>query len=222
MRIKDAVRRVLSEKNPLAIARINKMRQSLQNNTPSLLCPNCIGGILFHDLGLRFRSPTINTMMIQDDFVKYVLNLEHYLQEELCFYQDQEYDCPCARLGDIVIHFTHYKTELEAKEKWIERSLRIDRDNLFVVLQERDGLTMSDMKALGRIHARGLVIFTAHSYPELPYAVQIRKYEKDGSVGNILKRNWLDSSREYEKYFDFVKWFNEANGGGFDASPYLR
>lgn len=30
-----------------------------QETEASFLCPNCIGGILFHDLGMRFYSPTL-------------------------------------------------------------------------------------------------------------------------------------------------------------------
>ena len=46
------------------------------------------------------------------------------------------------------------------------------------------------------------------------------KYEKDGEIRNILRRNILDNSREYEEYFDFVKWFNEADGSPFDISRF--
>lgn len=67
-----SISKILSEKNPLAIARRNKMQRELKNKEVSFLCPNCIGGILFHDLGLRFLSPTVNLMMTQTDFVKFV------------------------------------------------------------------------------------------------------------------------------------------------------
>lgn len=115
-------------------------------------------------------------------------------------------------MGDIALHFTHYHTEEEAAQKWAERSTRIDRDNLFVFLDERDGLTREEMLLLGSIHARGLVVFTASAYPDIPYTLQIPKYASDGEVGDILAKSYWDDSREYERYFDFVKWFNEANG----------
>lgn len=221
MRAKETMKHLLSDKNPAAIRRRKNMRAALTNTTPTFLCPNCIGGILFHDLGLQFQSPTVNLMMFQTDFAKFVLNLDHYLAQELAFFQYPDYSFPCARLGDITIHFTHYHTEEEAAQKWAERSARIDRDNLFVFLEERDGLTREDMLQLGRIHARGLVIFTANAYPDIPYALQIPKYASDGEVGNVLAKSYLDDSREYEKYFDFVKWFNEGNGA-FDCSPFVK
>lgn len=221
MNLKSVIERSLSEKNPFAIRRRNKMRRSLINKTPTFLCPNCIGGILFHDLGLQFRSPTVNLMMYQTDFAKFVLDLDHYLSEKLVFFNHKEYSFPCAHLDDITIHFTHYQNEEEFVRAWTERSLRIDRHNLFVFIEERDGLTRDDIASLGNIKARGLVVFTANSYPDIPYTLQIKKYADDGEVGNILAKSYWNDSHEYEKYFDFVKWFNEADGS-LDISAFLK
>ena len=52
--------------------------------------------------------------------------------------------------------------------------------------------------------------------------VDIPKYAKDGEVGNILKKNYLTGQREYELYFDFIKWFNEADGGDYCVEPYSK
>ena len=212
MNTKQSVKRFLSENNPFAIRRRAKMRNELTNKTPTFLCPNCIGGLLFHDLGLQFRSPTVNLMMYQTDFLKFVLHMDDYLGQELQFFEHPEYKFPCAHLGDITIHFTHYQSKEEAAHAWYDRSKRIDINNMFVFLEERDGLTKEDIVQLGAIHARGLVVFTAHAYPDIPYALQIPKYENDGEVGNILRKSYWDDHREYEEYFDFVRWFNEANG----------
>lgn len=198
------------------------MRSHLINTSPSFLCSNCIGGILFHDLAIQFRSPTINLMMTQPDFVKFVLNLEYYLSLELQFFNKPGYVCPCAYLGDITVHFTHYATAQEATAKWNERKTRIDWDNSFVFALERDGLTREEILQLGNIRCRGLVVFTANSYPDIPYTVQIPCYTPEGQIGNILKKSWVDDSREYEHYFDFVKWFNEADGSNYDVRPYVK
>lgn len=222
MSFKETIKNILTERNPLVNARRNQMRRALKAETPTFLCPNCIGGILFHDLGLQFRSPTVNTMMNQRDFVRFVLKLDHYLEQEPEFFEHPEYDFPCAKLDDITVHFTHYHTESEAAKKWKARTARIERENLFVFLIQRDGLTEEEIRSLSRIKARGLVVFTANAYPDIPYALQIPKYAPDGEVGNILEKSWLDGSREYEKYFDFVKWFNEANGGDFDIAPFKK
>lgn len=224
--LKDSIKKALEENNPLTKRRIEKMRMQIKNRDMTFLCPNCIGGILFHDLGLQFRSPTVNLMMTQTDFLQFVFHLDEALESKLEFYYSPSFTCPCAWLdlgdgGKVSIQFTHYHSEEEARDKWIERSKRVDKDNLFVFIEERDGLTKTDLESLSDIRAKGILAFTANRYDDIPYAVQIPKYEKDGEVGNILAKSYLDGSREYEKYFDFVRWFNEANGE-LDIRPFVR
>lgn len=219
--------KVLISNNPAAKTRRAKMRRELRNTDFSLLTPNCMGGILLHDLGLRFLSPTVNLMMRQNEFLQFVLHLDEYLAGKFTFFNSPGDTCPCAYLQSdgvdpITVTFTHYKTAEEAETKWRERAKRIKRDNLFIFLEERDGICYEDLKKLGTIPAKGILAFTCNPYPDLPYCVYLEKYHHAGEVGNILQKTLLDDSREYEHYFDFVKWFNEANGGQFDNRPFVR
>ena len=222
MTAKDRLIKCFEKVNPLAAARRKKMRACLKNSNISFLAPNCIGGILFHDLNLKFMSPTVNLMMTQPDFVKLVLDIEYYKEKDLVFFKHPEYTGPCARLGDITVHFTHYATAEEAEKKWHERFDRLNKDNIFIFLEERDGLTKDEMLAIGELNVKGIVVFTANEYPDIPYALYLPKYHDDGEVGNILSRKYLDDSREYEQYFDFVKWFNEANGKDYEIKPFVK
>ncbi len=217
----------ISEMNPFAIIRRKRMRNELKNKNVTFLCPNCIGGILFHDLGLKFLSPTVNLMMLQNEFVEFVLHFDEYVNADLQFYKHGEYNCPCAYLlansmKKITVHFTHYTSEEIALRKWKERIKRIQKNNIFVFLCERDDLTVEQIKSLASINVKGLVVFTANEYKDIPYAVWLKKYEAFGKVGNILKKSYLNDSREYEKYFDFIKWFNEADGNNYDVSRFKR
>lgn len=222
MPIIKKIKNLIREHHPVSASMMRKMRANIRNRGASFLCPNCIGGHLFHDMGLQFRSPTVNLMLFQPDFVKFVGNMDYYLAQELRFFRHPEHEFPCARLDDITIHFTHYQTEAEAAEKWYTRSARLDRDNLFVFLSERDGLTREEIRSLGDLKVRGLVVFTANHYPDIPYALHLPQYEADGEVGNILAMSALDGKRAYERYFDFVKWFNEAGDDPtYNIAPYV-
>ncbi len=149
-------------------------------------------------------------------------HLDDYLSKDLEFFPHPEYAFPCAKLGDVTIHFTHYISNEEAEKKWRERCRRIDRDNLFIVAVERDGLTRDDIVSLATLQARGIVVFTAHDYPDIPHACYVPELAKDGVVEGLLERSWLDGHRKYEEVFDFVKWFNEADGGNFDVSVFKK
>lgn len=221
MTLRDKIIKKIEEINPIAIFRRKKLRACLKKTSISFFTPNCIGGLLFHELGLQFKSPTVNLMLSQTDFAKFVLKMDDYLKYPLSFFEKEGLECPCARLNDITIHFTHYASNKEAECKWNKRVQRIDYENIYIFIQERDGLTKERIMELGKLPVKGIVAFTAHDYPDIPWAVYLPQYEKDGEVGNILKRNIIDNSRVYERCFDFVGWFNEANGYPFDVSKYI-
>lgn len=215
------IKKVINEYNPFVILHRKRMRKALNNDNITFFCPNCIGGILFHDLGLRFCSPTVNLMMTQTDFVKFILNFDYYINKDFEFFNHEEYTCPCAKLDDITVHFTHYHSPEDAVHKWKERVKRINKDNTFIFLTERDGITEESIRELSKLKARGIVVFTAKKYPDIKYSVYIDKYAESGEIGNILEKSLLNGKREYEKYFDFIKWFNEADGGDYDVTPYI-
>ena len=217
----------LLDSNPIAKHRRIKMRRALKNTNFTLLAPNCLAGILLHDLGLRFMTPTVNLMMTQTDFLQFTLHLREYIREELRFVDLPDENCPCAYLGgenlpSVTIIFTHYRTAEEAKAKWLDRITRINFDNIFVLLEERDGITEDDLHKLSLLNVRGVVAFTCNQYDAIPYTVYLEKYHSAGEVGNILKKNHLTGSREYEKYFDFIQWFNKADGKNYDVSEFVR
>lgn len=208
--------------------RIKRIRKKLRSKEITLLTPNCLGGILYHDLGLRFLSPTVNLMMTQTDFLDFVMHLDEYINGEFEFIKIEEHKCPCAylsrsnsdkRIKDV---FTHYNDEKEALDKWNSRKERINKDNIFIFIEERDGITKQDLEKLASLKVKGIVAFTCNEYKDMPYAVYLPKYHKDGEVGNILKKNHLTGKREYEKYFDFVKWFNEADGAPYTVQTFCK
>ena len=113
---------------------INKKNQKkLINQDFTLICNNCNGGFLYHDLSLRFRSPFINLWLTSKDFIKYLQNVQYYQEQELVFVKENAIDYPVAMLGDIKIYFMHYHSEEEARTKWKERTLRMNLDNCYIL-----------------------------------------------------------------------------------------
>lgn len=47
---------------------------------------------MYHDLGLRFDSPTINLYIYPEDFIKLLKNSHYFLESEMDFIKD--YDEP--------------------------------------------------------------------------------------------------------------------------------
>ena len=115
-------------------------RNSNKNQDFTLIARDCIGGILYHQLGLRFLSPTINLFFVPKDFNRFCLHLEDYISSELVKLADSGADYPVglltpkkSSLKPVRVDFMHYESFEDAKNKWDERKTRINWDNIFVV-----------------------------------------------------------------------------------------
>ncbi len=184
----------------------NRQRRRLKNRSFSLLTGNCVGGYLYHQLGLGFTSPTINMMILNQDFKKLILNPEHYMNLVPTPYEDPKYPgVPSALLGDIVLHFTHYLTSEEGIAAWEKRKRRIDYDNLYVIISDID-LSRKDIEELRDVKCRKLVVMTSREY-DMDYCLYLPEFKGREHVGELLGKT-LSGKWKFEKYFDFVDWVN--------------
>ncbi|WP_370864294.1 DUF1919 domain-containing protein [uncultured Muribaculum sp.] len=60
-----------------------KMRKRLLDKDITILANNCNAGFIYHDLGLQFKSPTINLFFYKDHFFTFLEHLDEYLAEEI-------------------------------------------------------------------------------------------------------------------------------------------
>ena len=113
-----------------------------KNKYFTLIARDCIGGIVYHQLKLRFLTPTINLFFTPIEFNKLCLHLKEYIPGELVELKDDEVSYPVGLLypakdseisDPVRIDFMHYATFDEAFKKWNERKVRINWDNIFVV-----------------------------------------------------------------------------------------
>ena len=116
-------------------------RNNNKNDNFTLIARDCIGGILYHQLGLRFLSPTINLFFTPSDFNYFVLYLKNYIDGELVEIKEEGVSYPIGLIypkGDeslkpIRVDFMHYDSFTNAKDKWEERKKRINYNNIYVV-----------------------------------------------------------------------------------------
>lgn len=188
--------------------RINQQNQQrLENHSMSVISSNCNGAFILHDLGEQFRSPFVNLYLTPNDFIQYLKHLDQYMHEELVFVKsDKSY--PVGMLKDITIHFMHYHTEEEAKSKWMERSQRINKENLFIMMTDRDGCTYQNLQEFDRLPFKNKVVFTQKPYSEFASAFYITGFEQEKQVGDLFEYVGLNGKKFYDQ-FDYVSWFNQ-------------
>lgn len=187
------------------------LRRRLKNNNFTILANSCIAGVMYHELGLQFLSPTINLWMHDEDFYKFINHLKEYIAMDLRFVQGIA-DYPTAYLGDILIYFNHYHTEEEAASKWHDRCKRIKYDNLYIICADRPRektITYEQIASLKSIPCKGKVVFSNRHYNDIDYLVPLPK-DKELDCVNIYmldKTKFLGRWR-WESAWDWVHWIN--------------
>ena len=177
---------------------ISKIRyRFLKKKGFTIISNNCWGGWVYRTFGLEYQSPTVGLFIMPDDFLKFVNNLEYYLNEcELDFidpesskYYDElkthekfgEY--PIGLLGgDVEINFLHYKSRDEAYEKWNRRAKRIHWDNLIIKFNDQNGCSKEQIDYFNNITKyRKMICFVSKKYVGR-YNIYMWEFKKDGYV----------------------------------------
>lgn len=194
----------------------NKANQKrLENKEFSLLCNNCNGGVITHDLGLQFRSPTVNLFFYEDHFIRFCENFDYYIAQPLVPCENPlhkpEIEYPVCNLGDLELHFLHYSSFEQAKEKWDTRTARLNKDNIFVMWTFFDGTNEEWMARFDKLPFANKVAFTEREFPQYPSAHYIPGFEEQG-LGVLTLFDGLRGRRVID-HFDYVSWFNNGKKG---------
>lgn len=203
----------------------NHFRKKLTNDNFSILCPNCIGGVICHRLGKQFLSPTVNLSINSDDFCNFLENMEYYLSKEPINGGYNKYNIPIGiikgtdAIPDIALHFTHYKTFESGAEKWNERKSRINRDNLYVIMYDindlfdenhknAEFLSEENILKFEKFKCRNKVMFTRNPNNNKPYAFYIKPDYRKPYPNVYLNKNIIGMDK-FETKFDFVGFLNK-------------
>ena len=105
----------------------------------------------------------------------------------------EKYGYPVGKLEDIHVYFTHYETFEQAKQKWIERLKRLNMDNLYIIMVQKDGCTERDICSFDSLKFKHKVIFTV----DIQNVKNLCDYQS-----KFTGKRWLDE-------FDWISFLNE-------------
>lgn len=190
----------------------NKARLLDTSEPVSIISSNCIGGVILHELGLPFATPTINLYMEPKSYLTFVSNLDYYLELPLKEKIDSDTTYPVACLDDeVVIHFLHYKDFSQAKTKWEERAKRVNFNRLYFILTDRDGLTREDAERFDTLNFPNKVLLAYKDYPGLSSVVNLGEtYRRGDSLMDLCQYKSKFTGERYLDDFDYVAFLNEA------------
>jgi uncharacterized protein (DUF1919 family) len=165
---------------------------------------NCWAGEVYQILGRNYNTPFIGLFVPAPCFIKLISSLDDYLDRPLIFTEKSKYpvsrnDYPVALLGDVEIHFLHYKNEFDAREKWARRLDRFKKSKapLFFKFDDRDWCRDHDLEQFHKIDLANKVSFSTHKKYDLPSNINLEESMM------ILHKNTLPS-------FDSFEWLSGA------------
>ena len=193
---------------------LSKLKKKLCNVSPSIISSNCIGGIIYHDLGLEFKSPTINLFFFDEDFILFLENLENFLKVVPTEIKIKGYDYPIGQLKynnfKVKLFFMHYKTFDEARKKWEMRKDKININNLFIIWEVplKSGPSNELLNRFLNIKFKNKVLITGDGCKSCDKSIfKIKLYKnKKNKPGKILK--FKLSGKRYLEQFDYVGFLN--------------
>lgn len=180
--------------------KIRHIYSIVKQNDVTIISQNCIGGVFYHDLGLQFLSPTINLFIKEPDFVRFALNLRHYMECELKMRWEEEY--PVGRLDDIEIYFMHYETCKEAKEQWDRRRRRINWNKILILSTDREGFDEVVFRQWEHIPYPKVLFTAQQQFSKEKDSVFFPEYGKQGCVPDLIP------NREFYRDGLIIQCFN--------------
>lgn len=184
-----------------------RSRYDYTKPAPTLVTSNCVGGVIYNDLGLQFTSPTVNLWFHENHFLKFATNFERYKNVPLRFVQNEKGDYPKGQIDDIDIYFLHYKTAEEAERKWSERYQRADFSNTYIILNDME-LEPQDYEMFHQLKCKRKIMFTTNpQHANWDNFFYIKNYEPNSYVRkHTVKR--MNGHYDFEMFFDYVAWIN--------------
>lgn len=189
----------------------------LKNKDFSIISNDCWGGGVYEDLNLPYKTPTVGLFFYAPCYIEFLENFNELIDIDLQFVSNSKYKeanefrkknkdyYPIGKINDIEIHFLHYKTEVEAFEKWNRRRARINKNNLFFKFSDRDLCTPELINRFDNLSNIPKVFFTAIEKHGVQSGIFLKKYAGLSFIGDIYSDRWA-----YRKDFDVINWLNNG------------
>ena len=200
---------------------LHGVRKKNRNHDFTIISQNCIGGVIYNNLGMEFKSPTINMFIEGENFVKLVENLDYYLSLPARALDDHFMDpidnnivYPKIAVGDLELCCLHYKNCDEAICAWERRKKRINKHNIYVIGNTWNMHNDNELvrRLINNSPYKTIVFSTKESYCEGTYMLpgNIWKIDRRG----VVRPNMTDYvkwgfKRQFETFFDYITWLNE-------------
>lgn len=194
---------------------LKRYRALLVNDKYSIICDSCYGGTINKELLQEHRSPFVNCSIPNADFYRILCDLERYLNADLTLCDTKpKKDVFSTKLLDTSIYFYHHNDFNEIISKWNRRKLRVNFDNLFIIVSDGTGdngqhMSVSMAKKFLELPYKNLIIVT-NDYAKRNInkrIIYMKKYRSERMfyIGSI---ELFGGKRCLERYIDITSFLN--------------
>jgi len=197
---------------------VKKEQELLKNKDFVIISDNCWGGAVYQWYDRPYNSPFVGLGIYGECYIKLLSNFDYYMNLELKFkpqeesihsYQFKTSFYPMGVLEDVEIHFVHYKTSKEAKEKWTKRKNRMleiqDKDNYFFKICDDWKANDEQINAFHNLPFKNKVSFVPNNKKTIDSPFQIAVYERH-KKNKISVPNGLGLFKITFLYFNLTEW----------------
>lgn len=187
-------------------------RRRLKRTDFSILSQNCVGSIWYHDLGLRFTSPTINMKFNANDWVDFLSDFDNNINLPITFIEsDKPY--PVGRFGNkYLCEFVHYHSGQEVLAHWDQRKKRLLPTKAVLAFDEGMDDEHID-RFLGMTQFPNRLLFMSedrlNNKNEYQQSSVIIPVARRWGGAKLLNFSSLIGHRGYNRYIDYVTYLNQ-------------
>lgn len=183
-----------------------------------IICDNCWAGSVYQWLDRPYNSPFISIGFHGDCYIKLLSRFEYYMNQPLNFvkeskYKHREITYPLAKLDDVELHFTHYKSVEEAKTKWERRTARMfeekDRNKYIVKICDAWHASEENFKDFKELPFENKISFSVNDYDHLGLENHYKIVEKDKKDASKVP-NGVKLFKIMFIYVNFYKWMKNS------------
>lgn len=169
-----------------------------------LISNNCWGAAIYKSIGREYNTPFVGLFIKQKCYIKLLSRFPEIMESELKFIGKSKYynaglKYPIGLIEDVEIHFMHYSSEVEAKEKWKRRTERLllelnSGTNVFFKICDFGSFNFDHDNISCEIKQKNIISFSSV------------KNENMTSYWSKKNLDGLKLFKERYNYFDITEW----------------
>lgn len=170
--------------------------------TPTIISSSCVAGQIYKSLGLPILSPTINTGIKPESFMKICKNPEAYFQEEMVFSHwtliggEKR---PVGKIRDIEVLFGHADEAEKSICRWNKMRKWVDKNNIIYTLSDDNQIVSYPIaREFCSLQEKHLLLLQNNMYcnPDMRGTLY------------VTHRHFHVRDNAIENWFDLLGWIN--------------